>query len=215
MRAKIMLAGARTMRHFLYAFLIALTNNVDNIGARIAYSIRGVKITAPINLWISLITFVISFLAAFSGTKLSGSLGHTSSFLSMALLTAMGSKMILEQYVGDKCGESPFQKRWKGICHILGKPLDGDKDNSRHLDFKEATLLGIALSINNVGGGLSAGMIGLNAFLVGFLSAALSFLALSAGNRVAEFFIKRNISGKAAIAGGILLIAIGIEQILF
>jgi putative sporulation protein YtaF len=204
------------MRHFFYAFLIALTNNVDNIGARIAYSIRGIKISIPINLWISLITFVISFLAAFLGTKISGSLGkQVSSIISMVLLVAVGSRMILDQYMGDKCGETLFQRRWKGVCHILGKPLDADKDNSKQIDFKEATLLGVALSINNVGGGLSAGMIGLNAFLIGLLSAVLSFLALAAGNRAAEFFIKRNISGKAAIAGGILLIAIGIEQILF
>ncbi len=133
----------------------------------------------------------------------------------MVFLTAVGSKMILDQYMGDKCGEIPFQKRWKGICHIFGKSENADKDNSKHLDFKEATLLGIALSINNIGGGLSAGMIGLDSFLVGFLSAILSFIALSVGNRTAEFFIKQNISGKAAIAGGILLIAIGLEQILF
>lgn len=63
------------MQHFVYAFLIALTNNFDNIGARIAYSIRGIKISSLINLWISVITFVISFLAAFSGTLISGTLG--------------------------------------------------------------------------------------------------------------------------------------------
>jgi putative sporulation protein YtaF len=209
------LVGAYTVRHFLYAFFIALTNNVDNIGARIAYSIRGIRISAPINLWISSITFVISFLSAFAGTMISGSFGRISSIVAMVLLTVIGSKMILEQYLGDKCGESPFQKRWKGVCHLLGEPGSADKDNSKHIDFKEATLLGIALSINNVGGSLSAGMIGLNSFLVGLLSAVLSFVALSAGNRAAEFFITRKISNKAAIAGGILLIAIGIEQILF
>jgi putative sporulation protein YtaF len=207
--------GAYTVRHFLYAFLIALTNNVDNIGARIAYSIRGIKITISINLWISLITFVISFLSAFAGTMISGSFGKMSSMIAMVLLTAMGSKMILEQYLGDNCGEALFLKRWTRMCHLLGTPVDADKDKLKHLDFKEATLLGIALSINNVGGGLSAGMIGLNSFLVGLLSAVLSFIALSVGNRAAEFFVTRKISKKAAIAGGILLIGIGIEQILF
>lgn len=86
-------------------------------------------------------------------------------------------------------------------------------DNSKHIDFKEATLLGIALSINNIGGGLSAGMIGLNPLLVGILSAVLSFFALWIGNYVAEFFIRRNVMDKTAIAGGILLIAVGIGQL--
>jgi putative Mn2+ efflux pump MntP len=42
----------------------------------------------------------------------------------------------------------------------------------------------------------------------------LSFLALWAGNYVAEFFIKWNISKKASAVAGLLLIAIGIEQII-
>jgi putative sporulation protein YtaF len=87
-------------------------------------------------------------------------------------------------------------------------------DDSKHIDFREATLLGIALSINNVGGGVSAGMIGLNSFWVGFLSAVLSFIALWAGNYVAVFFIKWNISKKATVVAGLLLIAVGIEQIM-
>jgi putative sporulation protein YtaF len=203
------------MQNFLYAFLIALTNNIDNIGARIAYSIRGTKISTLINLWISVITFVISFLAAFSGTMISGSLGKRfSSVIAMVFLVALGSWMILEQYLKRRYSEKLSGVNSKSIGGILLKPENADMDNSKHIDFKEATLLGIALSINNVGGGLSAGMIGLNSLLVGFLSAVLSFVALWAGNHVAEFFIKLNISNKAAVIGGILLIVIGVEQLM-
>ncbi len=68
--------------------------------------------------------------------------------------------------------------------------IDGsDMDDSKYIAFKEATLLAIALSINNIGGGMSAGMIGLNSFRVGFLSALLSFIALWAGNYISEIFI--------------------------
>ena len=203
------------MQHLLYAFLIALTNNFDNIGARIAYSIQGTKISTLINLWISVITFVISLSAAVSGTMISGSLGKRfSSIMAMVFLVAIGSWMILEQHLKRWYSAKLSRENSKGICDILLKPENADMDNSKHIDFKEATLLGIALSINNVGGGLSAGMIGLNSFLVGFLSALLSFIALWAGNHVAEFFIRRNIANKAAFAGGVLLIAIGIGQLL-
>ena len=203
------------MQHLLYAFLIALTNNFDNIGARIAYSIQGTKISTLINLWISVITFVISLSAAVSGTMISGSLGKRfSSIMAMVFLVAIGSWMILEQHLKRWYSAKLSRENSKGICDILLKPENADMDNSKHIDFKEATLLGIALSINNVGGGLSAGMIGLNSLLVGFLSAVLSFVALWAGNHVAEFFIKLNISNKAAVIGGILLIVIGVEQLM-
>jgi putative sporulation protein YtaF len=146
---------------------------------------------------------------------ISGSLGKRfSSVLAMVFLVALDSWMILEKYLKSRRSENPSRENSKSIRSILLKPENADMDNSKHIDFKEATVLGIALSINNVGGGLSAGMIGLNSFLVGFLSAALSFVALWAGNHVAEFFIKRNVSNKAAVIGDILLIVIGLEHLL-
>ena len=206
--------GALYSQHFLYAFLIALANNVDNLGARIAYSIQGTKVSTQINLWISIITFVISSVAAFSGTMITGSIGpKVASTIAMGLLVALGSWMILQarkqNWPGDKAPRETSTSLWT----ILFKPEHADKDNSKHIDFREGTVLGIALSINNVGGGLSAGMIGLNPWLVGFLSAVVSFFALWAGNYVADIFIRRRIADKAAVVGGILLIAVGVKQV--
>lgn len=203
------------MERFVYAFLIALTNNFDNIGARIAYSLRGIRISTLINLWISVITFVISFSAAFSGKIISGTLGkQLSSILAMVFLAAIGSWMILEPYVQRWRGRNRSRENSQNIGDIFLNPEKADVDDSKHIDFKEATLLGIALSLNNVGGGLSAGMLGLDSFLVGFLSAVLSFVALWAGNYVSEFFVRLHIADKATVAAGVILIALGIEQIL-
>ncbi len=202
------------MNHLLLAFFIALTNNFDNIGARIAYSLRGISISTPVNLWISVITFVISYLAAYSGKAVSGSLGtRLSSILAMVILTSIGSWMILEPYI-KKLWENRSESDSRNIGDILLSPEKADKDNSKHIDYKEATLLGIALSLNNVGGGLSAGILGVDALLVGFLSALLSFAALWAGNYVSAFFVRLHIAEKATVIAGLILIAIGIEQIL-
>lgn len=208
------------MSHLVYTFFIALSNNLDNIGARVAYSMRGIRISTPVNLWISVITFIISALAAYSGTAVSGILSkEATSIIAMLILTAVGSWMILEQYMKknddnskDVHSEQCSGKR-PGIIQILSNPEIADIDGSKHIDFKEATLLGIALSINNVGGGLSAGMIGLNSILVGLLSAVINFIALWAGNYIAAFFTRWNLDKKATIVAGIVLIAIGIEQI--
>lgn len=205
------------MHNFLFTFFIAFTNNLDNIGVRIAYSIRGITITPLINGWISVITFVISFFSAFFGTILSEFLGKQAcSIIAMLLLTAIGLWMIFEPYIrrNDYSIIESDQGMKKSIFHVLLNPIHADMDNSKHIDFKEATLLGFGLSINNVGGAVSAGMIGLNSFWVGLLSAVLSFLALWAGNYIAAVFIKWKITHKATVAAGILLIAIGIEQII-
>ena len=205
------------MQNLLYTFFIALTNNLDNISVRIAYSIQGIRITALINVWISVITFVISFFAVLLGGIVSEYLPkQVTSVIAMLLLTAIGLWMILEPYLRRKNHAIIESDRGnkKSVFHVLLNPENADMDKSKHIDFKEATLLGFALSINNVGGGVSAGMIGLNSFWVGLLSAVLSFLALWLGNYIAEVFIKLNVTNKATVVAGLLLIAIGIEQIL-
>jgi putative sporulation protein YtaF len=205
------------MNHIWYTFFIALSNNFDNIGVRIAYSIRGIRISVLINLWIAVITFFISSLAAFSGTLISSLLSRrTSSIIAMLLLAGIGLWIILEPYIRREKNSSGknMNEKEKSVLHVLMKPEDADVDQSKHIDFKEATVLGIALSINNIGGGVSAGLIGLSSFWVGFLSAVISFIALWAGNFIAEYFVRWRIADKASFVAGIALIAIGIEQIL-
>ena len=206
--------------NFIYTIFIALANNFDNISVRIAYSIRGIKISILKNLWISIITFFISSFAAFFGKILSKFLSkHTSSMLCMVLLIAIGFWIMIEPYIKKESNDQVQTNDSKetnilNIFKILKKPETADIDNSKDIDFKEATLLGIALSINNIGGGLSAGIIGLNSFFVGFFSAIISFLALLAGNYIADFFNKFNMGKKATTLAGIILIIIGVKQII-
>ncbi|HVO65837.1 MAG TPA: manganese efflux pump [Syntrophales bacterium] len=170
-----------------------------------------------INLWIALITFVISFFAAYSGSIISGVFSkQLSSLIATLLLTAIGLWMILEPYLkkdNDSINETMQDKKIH-FGHVLLDPHKADMDDSKHIDFKEATFLGIALSINNVGGGVSAGIIGLNSFWVGLWSAVLSFIALWAGNYIAEFFLKWHLSKETSFVAALLLIGIGIEQII-
>ncbi len=213
--------GETALHYFWYTIFIALTNNVDNVTARIAYSIKGIRISLPINIYISIITFIISGGAAYSGTTVTNFLSQkATSIIAMILLSAIGLWMIFEPYIkgskhhnGDNPA-GPAQANPVGIIEIMTEPEKADMDQSLHIDFKEATFLGIALSINNIGGGLSAGMIGINAVTMGFLSAVVNFIALWAGNYIAEFFMRYNLHKKAGFLGGIVLIGIGIEQII-
>lgn len=201
--------------NFLYMILIALSNNLDNISVRIAYSVRGIRISALKNLWISLITFLISTLAAFSGSKISTLFNSKiTSIISMLLLSGIGIFIIREQFAKKDSADSKVEKSNKGLFNILRKPEIADMDGSKEIDFKEATVLGIALSIDIIGGGFSAGMMRLNIFLMGFLSALVSFLALWTGNYISSFLNRLGLGKKASIFSGIALIAIGLKQIL-
>lgn len=198
----------------LYTFVIALANNLDNIGVRIAYSIRGIKIPVPKNLWISVITFIISAGASYFGEFTAKYLSRDiTSIISMILLVGIGLWIIIEPYIKNKKEEVVAEKKDFTIKGILRNPENADVDNSIDIDFREATLLGIALSVNNIGGGISAGMIGLPWYFVGVFSAIISFVALWLGNYVTDFFKKWNLESKATIISGLALILLGIYQL--
>lgn len=198
--------------HYFYIFMISLANNLDNIGVRIAYSVLGIKIRFITNLWISCITFIFSFGAAYCGKIVSGLLNaEIASIISALILITIGSGIILSSN-GKRHSKNQTSKNWAD--DILENPEKADIDCSKDIDFKEASLLGIALSINNLGGGLGAGMIGLNSFYVGIFSAAISFLALWAGNYITDIFDKWHLGDKTTIIAGIALILIGLKQLL-
>lgn len=196
---------------FLYTVLIALANNIDAIGARIAFSVKGIRITNIINLWVSCIAFIVSVGSAYMGEFLHGQIDwEICKYISLVIFVGMGLWFILE----------PVLKKWRmgtrkiKVVHIMENPEEADTNHSKDIDFKEATLLGIALSINNIGGSFSAGMIGLNSLLVGFLSAVISFVALWAGNYLSVFIGRIKFNTRAAFVSGIILILVGIKQIL-
>lgn len=203
--------------HLLYMISIALANNIDNISVRIVYSIRNIKISLAKNLWISIITFFISSASAFSGSILPKYLNkQISSVLSLLLLVGMGLWIILEPYIKKAYNKKVIFNKMQhtNFVNILNEPEKADANNSKDIDFKEATILGIALSLNNIGGSLSIGIMGLNPIFIGLFSSLISFLVLLLGNYAAEFFNRWNFQDKANIIAGIILILIGIKQVI-
>lgn len=203
--------------HLLYTLFIALANNVDNISVRIAYSIRGVKISLLKNLWISIITFFISSFAALLGTFVSKLFNpNITPIISMILLVSIGLWIIFEASLKKESHDEFNSNMPESIPAMAASPIGKTQKfkEKSEINFTEATYLGIALSINNIGGGLSAGMIGLNSSFVGLFSALISFIALWVGNYITEIFNRLNLGKKANILAGIILILIGLKQIL-
>lgn len=196
---------------FFYALLIALANNVDTIGVRIAYTVKGIKVSHEINLWIALIAFSISAFAALSGEIIVSFLpAKLASIISMVLLVLIGLWLIIEPYIHKPVKPA---NRPPHLLDILGDPVEADQDHSKHIDFKEATVLGMALSLNNIGGGLSAGILGINWLLMGLLSALISWLIFGAGNQLTDYTNKAGWGTKAPVVAGLILIIIGLKQL--
>ena len=98
------------------------------------------------------------------------------------------------------------------LPQILADPARADQNRSHDIDLREATVLGVALSLNNVGGGFSAGLVHLSALWTALFSAIISFLVLWLGSWAgAQLGVTRVGKHAQAVAGALLLI-IGLFQ---
>ncbi len=105
-----------------------------------------------------------------------------------------------------------FFIRFLGITiQIIRNPSNSDFDNSNNIDSKEALFLGIALSLDTIGIGISSSMLEINYFLLPCFVACFELFFLSFGNFLGRKI--KNISNIPeniwSILAGFLLIFIG------
>lgn len=128
----------------------------------------------------------------FLGTRFANVISSFSHWVSFALLAIIGGKMILEAI----------------------KEEDDDKSNKEYrLDLKELTLLAIATSIDALAVGIVFAAEKTNLFfsvtMIGVITFALSLVGVFIGHKFGSKYEK-----KAEIAGGTILILIGLKLLL-
>jgi putative sporulation protein YtaF len=209
----------------LPALLLALSSNLDNVGVGVAYGIRRVCVPFASNLVIALITGIGTLAAMLAGKTIGSFLEpRVAHLLGGALLTGLGIWVAFQESRAIVQRESPphagMNRRIRGaslvsrIGTILDNPFSVDRDFSRHIDRKEALLLGFALSLNNVVNGVAAGIAGLDPLPVTILVCIFSVLTIWVGMSAGYRFGARATGRFPGVISGLLLIALGIYQFL-
>jgi len=192
---------------------IALGNNLDNAGVGIAYGIARIRLPFLSNLWIALVTFLITASAVVLGDQVAHLLAPPVARMSSAVvLCGLGLWLLLPALSKGKKRENTQEK--PSMLAVLVDPQQADRDHSRQIDLQEATLLGFALSVNNLGGGMSAGLVHLSVLWTAFFSALFSFLALWLGGWAGRRLAATRLGDYAQVLAGVLLIVIGLRQFL-
>lgn len=208
---------------------ISVANNLDSVGVGIAYGVARIRIHVLANVWISIIAYVITLAAVLFGTTISHFLpGRVAGGLSATILCAIGIGIMLPAirqmgFLARFAPQNPRSRVDRGdshppkgfftLMHILEDPKRADRDGSRHIDFWEATLLGLALTINNIGGGVSAGLLHLSPQWTSLWSAAISFVVIFLGGLLSRRPVGGAINQFAPVVSGILLIAVGLYEL--
>ena len=182
--------------------LFGLSSNIDNLFIGMAYGAKKIKIGLVSNLIIGFVTLV--------GTLLSMLLGKTLlCFIPLSIASILGSIIII--LIGCFYLIKYFYYNTKKI------PEDSqiekyDKDKSGNIELKEAFVLGFALTINNIGLGIGASIMGLNVIATAVVSFFISVIFIHISNLVGNSYLSKFLGKYTELIGSVMIILLGIYE---
>lgn len=202
------------------SLLFGVSASLDALILGISYGIRKVHITFWQNLFISLITL--------SGTCLAIGFGRWQSVLLQNLLPGLSDSIPLERCIGSMAlilfGLYYLFKFMLSLCKKCVEISDCASliscdaqesttslgDCSSHLALKDSLLLGLALSVNNMGIGLGASIAGLSLLPAAISTFLFSAIFLELGNCLGKSHLSDFLGQAATPVSGLLLLGLGI-----
>jgi len=209
----------RSIMHFFSIILFALSSNIDCFAVGMAYGIKDIHISYRNTLLVSFITFI--------GTVLSMAFGKSllylipikiASLLGGSLIICMGLYYFLTflwHHIKD-IRQKNLEESNDTIditLNIAEKKAIQKKKQQAILNQKELIVLGVALSINNMGLGVGASITGLNLLLTSFASFLCSFFLLYFGNEIGNGRMAHMVGKYAEPISGLIIILLGVLEI--
>lgn len=182
----------------LPALLFALSANIDCLAIGLSYGIQSVKIDGRSNLVIALLSTAGTLLSMLAGSSLT-------LFCSPKMANALGSFLMmgigLWIMIQERCGKKKNLKEY-------------DRDASGVIDIKEAIVLGFALSINNIGLGISGSITGLPLFTTCLFTFLCSLLFIAMAQRWIQNKASKWIHSYANTLAALLIFLLGCYELL-
>ncbi|OKO91540.1 rhomboid family serine protease [Geobacillus proteiniphilus] len=198
--------------------LLAFSVSVDSLSVGITYGMGGVRFSCFSLALIAFMSGAVVFASMNIGRLLALFLPlQVERGLASVILIALGGWAIYNVYKpkgdgsdssmeSDGTGEA---NRFSGAVQVLKRPELGDLDRSGTISQKEAVLIGLALSMDAFGAGISSSLLHFPplsfALLVGVFNLVFIRVGLSLGYMVS----KTGIMKKATMLPGVVLIVLG------
>jgi putative Mn2+ efflux pump MntP len=177
----------------LPALLIAAVSNLDNLSVGVAVGVFGSRIAAVPNMIIAAMTM--------AGTAAAMSSGHAlSKLVATRTAASLGSVIIIG--VGAAT-----------IVASLAAVRTPRRSPEFHNSYREALALGFALSLNNIGAGVGAGIAGVPPLATTLFAGAFSLLCVGGGSWTGKSLARPVLGNRAPLVSGLALVAIGIAML--
>ncbi len=209
---------------FFALILLAVSLSMDALGIGISYAVGGIKTPFKAKLVICLVSILITAIAVSFGNILLMFISEkVAKIVGALMLIALGCFIILQAFFGKDKDLNKNVKKEGTIAElalkslgisikIIRNPIVCDFDNSRCIDMFEALYLGIALSIDSFGVGVSSSVSGLNSFFVPIAVGVFQLLFLCFGEFLGKKIKKiSNLNPKIfVILSGFILIVLAV-----
>ena len=188
------------MQEIMAAIVRAVSANLDTFSVAVSYGIKKIKIPMASNILISLLTTIGTFLSMEFGLLIS-------EFIPSILANAIGGIAIT--LIGIWFLIDYFKERNKDTIPMA------DSDNSGDISLQEALPLIIALTVNNLGVGISGSMAGVSTIYTTTFTFIITVLFLVIGTFAGKTVFGRLFGKYTPLISNILLILLGIYEIFF
>jgi putative sporulation protein YtaF len=211
--------------------LLAFAVSLDGFGVGVMYGLRKIRIPllsiAIISLWSGIIIFGSMQIGVW-----------ISSFMSVAVAKRIGAVILIgigiwaliqmllqKQQEPEELPKVTMEpslkkilyielKRFGLVIQILRTPSIADVDKSGNISASEATLLGLALSLDAFGAGIGAALIGYAPIVTSTVIAFASGTFIAIGLRIGFLYAEMNWMKKLSIVPGCVLILMGIMKLM-
>jgi putative sporulation protein YtaF len=197
------------------ALLFSLSSNLDNIVIGIAYGIKKIKIGIFANIIIAAITSATTFLSMSVGMYISKFLPHSVANVSGAvIIIILGTYFSIQSIIKLTKNIRAKELSLKDITDMIEYVTKSDLDNSGDISIKEASVVALGLSFNNLGTGVAASITGVSIHFTVIATFILSIITIVFGEAVGNHMLGKFLGRYAPLISGILLIILGIIEYL-
>ncbi len=165
----------------LTCLLFGFATNIDNFGVGMSYGIRGYRMSGVGNGVIALLSGASTFVAMALG-------GWLSSYLPVTLAQRFGSGLLI--YLGVSALIS------LGVKQFWAAPAEAEAElavgNERQFGLRSSLLLGLTLTLTNLGTGVAAGIANLSLIGAVVASTLTSWLAIAGGFWLGHYCLARS-----------------------
>lgn len=189
----------------LYFLLLAIS--IDSFLIAYTFGLSGVQLSFIQRMKIAFTVGIVFYFSMKMGTWLLLFLSlQVTEMLGALLLIIIGTTFILTAL-------KPADQKQIPLFNILKKPLKGDRDNSGFINGPEPYIIGLALSLDSIGTGISISLLGAHPFITSIVLLCINVLILSVGITIGKHFRKWNKFEKISVLPGCLLVLFGIIKL--